>query len=372
MNFWPAKSIVRLGELSKLSKQAKKRILEILSVSKTEPTVEEAASQLPEIESTTKIETRGLSMPIIGIGTWQIEPIYIESCLSYALDAGYRHIDTAYSYGNEAAIGHALNNMFKADALNREELFITSKLPFYGMSPEGVRHFVGQTLKNLKAGYLDLYLIHYPVGVRYKDGQFTVDPETDHVKIWRALEDEVCKGRIKNLGVSNFNIPQVKKILKFAKIAPANIQVELHLYHQQKEMLSFCADNAIALTAYAPLGSPGLDQFLVSHDLNFSDVPMPLKNPTVVKIARKHKKTPAHVLLRFLIQNGICVIPKSRNPDRIVRNFNVFDFSLDAEDVTALSNLDMNEQGQMFLHVWDGTEDHPEYPFAPPNSDKQN
>ncbi|KAK9509156.1 hypothetical protein O3M35_006535 [Rhynocoris fuscipes] len=311
-----------------------------------------------------RIETRGMSMPMIGMGTWQIEPDCVDSVLSYGLEVGYRHIDTSHSYGNQAAIGDTIHKLINSGKYCRSELFISSKLPYYGMTPEMVCTYVQNALSNLRLNYLDLFIIHYPVGIKESGGIYSPDPDTNHVKIWKALEEEVEKCTIKNIGLCNFNECQIRTILECAKIPPANLQVEMHLYLQQRELRDFCTAQSIAMTAYAPLGSPGLDQYLMKNGLQANKVPVPLHDHCVQMIACKYRKTPAQVLLRFLLQLGVAVIPKSVLPERICKNYGLFDFCLDSCEMDELCGKDMGERGRMFsCNVWVGTENHPLYPF---------
>nr|CAD7426848.1 unnamed protein product [Timema monikensis] len=184
----------------------------------------------------------------------------IEKSVDAALDAGYRHIDTAYVYDNEAEIGQALRKWLESGKIKREELFITTKLPQYGLHPESVEKYLKLSLANLQLDYVDLYLLHHSVGfmdiTQENTDPHVLDPETDHVKIWKAMEAQVNAGRAKSIGLSNFNARQIKRVCQSARIKPVMLQIELHVFFEQREIVSFCKALDIQVTAYAPLGCP--------------------------------------------------------------------------------------------------------------------
>ncbi|XP_034238035.1 1,5-anhydro-D-fructose reductase-like [Thrips palmi] len=324
----------------------------------------------PKASDVTKVALNsGSSMPIVGLGTWQVaDEREMEKALDAALEAGYRHFDTATVYFNEHLIGKVLKRWLSEGKLKREDLFITTKLPVNGMRASDVPYFLNQSLAKLQLDYVDMYLIHAPFGVKRDAGHNgvhfddnSVDPTTDHLAIWKAMVAEKEAGRAKALGVSNFNETQIERIIKNSPVPPANLQVELHLQHQQKPLVAFCKKNNIAVTAYSPIGSPGTQAVVDSRR-----VPPNLLNlPQVKAIAQKHNKTPAQVLLRHITQKGIIVIPKSSNPKRISENIDIFDFTLDDEDVATLDAMDRGIDGQLFLlkNFIPGVEFHPEYPW---------
>ncbi|KAF5305064.1 hypothetical protein FQA39_LY09326 [Lamprigera yunnana] len=314
----------------------------------------------------------GLKMPTVGYGTWEAAAEKLEAGLENALEAGYRHIDTAYLYENEETIGKVVNKWISDGKIKREDLFLVTKLPPKGMSPKGVRKYAEASLKNIQVDYVDLFLLHFPLGMHdiegnlvslTPEGEVDFDYTTDHVAIWKEMEKLVDAGLAKAIGISNFNITQIKRILDNARIPPANLQIELHAYFQQKEMVNFCNKHNISVTCYSPLGSPDIGKFFAM----FGDsvvVPNILKNPVVRDIATKHNKTSAQVLLRFSLQRGLAVIPKSVTPSRIRENINVFDFTLDECDMENLRCLDKSPAGRvMDLTIFKGAKKHPEYPF---------
>lgn len=317
-----------------------------------------------------------MKMPIIGLGTWQASEKELEIALPAALEAGYRHIDTAYLYENEKHIGKALNKYFNEGKLKRENLFIVTKLPFMANRAEFVETYLKKSLDCLQIDYVDLYLIHYPAGLKNHgpdnlfpknaSGKVDLDLETDLISLWKAMEAQVDAGRAKSIGVSNFNKSQIEKILKNCRIPIANNQIEMHVYLQQTELLTFCKDKGITVCAYAPLGSPGFVKGLqkLSKSTEGMIALSPLEDPVIIEIAKQHNKLPSQVLLRFLIEQGVAVIPKSTNPLWIKRNIDIFDFHLTKEELEKIKSLNRGEKGRMFGAVGDFAEirNHPEYP----------
>ncbi|ODM91208.1 Aldo-keto reductase family 1 member B10 [Orchesella cincta] len=303
-------------------------------------------------------------MPIIGLGTWQAQnEKEIEIALDAALEAGYKHIDTAYLYNNERVIGKVLKKWFASRKIKRKDLFIVTKLPQIGMTPEKVPHFVKKSLESLQLTYIDLYLIHAPVGFQYvddetlfpmKDGKTVLDYSTDLTAIWKSLEEEVDAGRIRSLGISNFNESQVERICCMARHKPMNHQVEIHAYFQNKNLRKVCEKFDITVCAFAPFGSPGLNEFLKARGRSDFKTPQILEDPIVVKIGKKYGKSSAQVLLRFLIQQGIAVIPKSTSPERILKNIQIFDFELSLEEMNELAGLDQGDKGRIFSFIFEG------------------
>ncbi|XP_018579939.1 aldose reductase-related protein 2-like [Anoplophora glabripennis] len=313
----------------------------------------------------------GFKMPAIGLGTWEAtDEKEVETALNAALEAGYRHIDTALIYKNEAVIGRILKEWISSKKLKREDLFITTKLPMVAMEKNRVEKFMKISLDRLQLDYVDLYLIHAPIGT--KDGvdgtPRTFDTiqtaETDHIAIWKKMEEQVDAGRTKAIGLSNFNIRQINRILKFSKIKPACLQVELHVYLQQRELVDFCHQNGIVVVAFSPLGSPGYNKYLVKLDKKPKKLPGMLHDENIKKIASKHKKTNAQVMLRYLLQKSIAAIPKSVTPSRLKENINVFDFSLDGTDMKALDDLEVGEDARVFNFRIPAFVEHPEFPFT--------
>jgi len=314
--------------------------------------------------------SNGDKMPALGFGTWQSKDNELEHAFDIALEAGYRHIDTAYVYENEHVIGKVLKKWFDSGKLKREDLYIVTKLPPTGNRASCVQKYLDKSLQNLGLDYVDMYLIHCPFAFvdgedlhPIKDGKIILDKQTDHIATWKEMEKQVDAGKTKAIGLSNFNISQIKRVYENARIKPSNLQIELHAYHQQKPLVDYCNKHNIVVTAYSPLGSPGLGKFLAQFGTEM-DLPNILTNPTVEALANKYKKTPAQIVLRHAIQKGLVVIPKSTNPERLKNNLNIYDFQLEQDDMTLLNNLDQGDKGRLInFTVFPGVEEHPEYPF---------
>ncbi|XP_060523373.1 aldo-keto reductase family 1 member A1-like [Cylas formicarius] len=297
-------------------------------------------------------------IPIVGIGTFTVtEEETLEKALDVALEVGYRHIDTAYLYKNEHIIGKVLKKWFSSGKLKREDVFITTKLPWSNNYPEGVEKSLKESLESLQLDYVDLYLIHFPIRTTPLDDkgfQGLQGLPTDHIGIWRQMEEQVKAGRARTIGLSNFNQRQVENILREAKIKPVANQIELNVYLSQNEFVEFLQKNGLVAISYFSLSNPGLKA-------HWPDKPQVLEDQIVQKIAEKHKKTPAQILLKALVQRNIAVIPKSVTPSRIRENFQLFDFNLDDEDVKALDSVALGEKAR--LGGLKQLQSHPEYPY---------
>jgi len=251
----------------------------------------------------------GVEIPQLGLGVFLVEPNETQAVVAAALDVGYRHIDTAAAYNNEAEVGAAI-----ADAdLSRDELFITTKVWNLDQGHDRALAAFDLSLGKLGLDYLDLYLIHWPAPGRDR-----------YVETWRAMEKILAEGRVRSIGVSNFGIEHLQRLIDETETVPAVNQVELHPNLPQRELRDFHAEHGIVTEAWSPLARGEL-----------------LDDASVRRIADAHGKTPAQVLLRWHIELGNVVIPKSRTPERIAENIEVFDFELTPEDhetITALEN----------------------------------
>lgn len=261
-------------------------------------------SNIPTIELNT-----GANVPMIGLGTWNLEG-QAESAVQVALEAGYRHIDTAKMYNTEKEIGRAL----RKSTIPREEIFITTKLLPSDQGYDRTITAIEDSLGRLDQEYVDLYLIHWP----HEDER--VRSET-----WKAMEDIYNSGKAKAIGVSNYQLHHLGEMDSYAEIMPAMNQIEVHPFWYRKDLVEFCHSHDIAVTNYSPL--------MRAHHM---------KDPTIVSIARAHKKTPAQILLRWGIQLANVVIPKAAKAEHIRENIDVFDFELTKKDMEKLDELNEN------------------------------
>ncbi len=250
----------------------------------------------------------GIAMPILGYGVFQIaDAAACERAVIQAIEAGYRLIDTAASYLNEAAVGRAL----RACGMARQELFVTTKLWVQHTGYEKTRQAIDQSLRRLQLDYLDLYLIHQPFA--------------DVHGSWRAMEEAYRAGKLRAIGVSNFQPDRLMDIIVFNEVKPAVNQVEVNPFYQQVDSTAFMANNGVQAQAWAPLAEG-------RHHL--------FQNETLVAIANKHGKSVAQVVLRWVLQRDIVVLAKSVQRERMAENLNVFDFVLDAADMAAIATLE--------------------------------
>ena len=255
----------------------------------------------------------GTTIPQLGFGTYQIEPKDTVEAVTKALELGYRHIDTAEMYQNEAEVGEAVESL-------RSQVFLTSKLNNGFHRPDDARRAFDETLTKLRTDSIDLFLIHWPLPTLY-DG--------DYVSTWRTLTEFVADGRAKAVGVSNFQVAHLERLAAETDVVPAVNQVEVHPYILNEQVRAYGQAHGILTEAWSPIAQGKV-----------------LDDPAVVEVAQAVGRTPAQAVLRWHVQRGDIVFPKSTTPSRMAENFAIFDFELSDEQMTALSSLDRGEDGR--------------------------
>jgi D-xylose reductase len=304
---------------------------------------------------TSTINVGANAMPAVGLGLWKVAREDASAVVQGAIAAGYRHLDSACDYGNEAEVGQGIQAALAEGLCTREDLWVTSKLWNTYHDPAHVEAACRRTLSDLQLDYLDLYLIHFPIALRYVDfddrypPEWIFDPAADTpcmetapvplYQTWQAMEALVDKGLVKHVGVCNYNSALIHDLMTYARIKPAMLQVELHPYLTQDALLRTAAQYSLPVTAFSPLGASSY------VELNMAGEPdSVLLEPAVKAIAEGLGKTPAQVVLRWGIQRGTAVIPKSSRADRRVENLDLFDFALSKDDMQALNALDKSRR----------------------------
>ncbi|HEV2094822.1 MAG TPA: aldo/keto reductase [Rubrobacter sp.] len=262
----------------------------------------------------------GNAIPQLGFGVFQIEPEDTAQAVGEALKIGYRHIDTAEMYGNEREVGEAV----RASGLDRGDVFVTSKLSNAFHEPQDAREAFDTTLSELGFDYVDLFLIHWPLPTVYNG---------DFVSTWKALEEFKNDGRARSIGVSNFQIEHLERLAAETETVPAVNQIEVHPYFTNEAVRGYGREHGIATEAWSPIAQGAV-----------------LDDPRIVQIAEKVGKTPAQVVLRWHVERGDIVFPKSVTPSRMKENFELFDFELDPADMEAITALDRGEEGRTGPH----------------------
>lgn len=293
----------------------------------------------------------GADIPAIGFGLWKVEKPEAPTLVVEAARCGYRHFDCASDYGNEAEVGAGLQSVLVGGVAERNELWITSKLWNTDHDPVHVRPACERSLRDLQLDFLDLYLIHFPIALEY------VPPETRYpagwlhdptlcqprmlpasvpiADTWHAMEALVHAGLVRNIGVCNFGISLLRDLISNAVIRPAVLQVEMHPFLSQPKLVRYCHEHEIAVTAFSPLGAHSYFQLgMATADQSVLD------QPPIRDVAQRHGKSPAQIALRWGIQRGTAVIPKTRRPERLRENYAVFDFELTPQEMDSINQLD--------------------------------
>jgi len=286
----------------------------------------------------------GIEYPIFGIGT-SYSGNQARQAVMDAIDRGYRHVDTAYIYQTEARVGEAVNAKIIEGVISREDMFVTSKLWKEFHHPLLVRGAVLESLRTLNLTYIDLYLIHWPMS----------DPETTEFELidtWHALEEMVDLGSIRSIGLSNFNATQVDYIIDNARIKPVVNQIESNPHCLNKRLIAHCQSRGLVVAAYSPLGTPGHPQFS-------SDSRLAINEPEILAVAQRHQRTPAQIMIRYQMQNGNIVIAKTVTRDRVITNFDVFNFNLSDEDIREIESIDYYFR----TNIEESDIGHHQYPF---------
>ena len=270
------------------------------------------------IHNETLTFTNGNKIPMVGLGTWQMEPEDAARTVEFALRNDYTHIDTARTYGNEEGVGRGI----KASGVDRKDFFLTTKVSGFSKSYEEAKQDIEDSLRALDTDYLDLVIIHAP---RPWD-EMNVSPIENHyyeenVEVWRALEEAYATGKVKAIGVSNFEIDDLENIFKVAKVKPMLNQIKYHIGSRNEELVQFCQENDMVVEAYSPIGTGKL-----------------LNHPDIQKIADKYNKSTAQIAIRYAYQKGLVVLPKSVHEKYIQENIQL-DFDLSIEDLDYLNRL---------------------------------
>ena len=283
----------------------------------------------------------GDNMPAIGLGTWKSGKGEVGEAVKIALKNGYRHIDCASTYGNEAEIGEAFSEVFSEGKIKREDVWVTSKLWNDSHRKEHVLPALKQTLKDLQLDYLDLYLMHWPVAFKHgvsfpsKDEDYLSLEEVPIIETWNAMIEAKKQGLVKHIGVSNFSRKKLEDLMSKTTEIPEMNQVELHPFLPQPELLQFCKENDIHCTAYSPLGSGDR-----SAQMKAEDEPSLMKEPAIQEVAKKHNASPAQVLIKWAVTRGTAVIPKSTTKEHIISNLESEKLPLDEEDLKKIANIE--------------------------------
>ncbi|HET6572023.1 MAG TPA: aldo/keto reductase [Fimbriiglobus sp.] len=293
----------------------------------------------------------GGRLPLVGLGLWKVPKPDAAALVREAVRTGYRHLDSACDYGNEPEVGAGIRAALADGLCRREDLWVTSKLWNTYHAREHVRPAVERTLRDLQLDYLDLYLIHFPIAQAFVPFDEHYPPGWVHdpaaaeprmrfarvplAETWAAMEELVRSGLVRHIGVCNYGTALLRDLLNYAGIKPAVLQIELHPYLAQEKLLRSCREAGVAVTAFSPLGAQSYFSLNMAH----ADEAV-LDRAVIREAARRHGKTPAQVLLRWGVQRGTAVVPKTAQMERLAENLAVFDFALAPEEMREISSLD--------------------------------
>jgi D-xylose reductase len=297
----------------------------------------------------------GGQMPVIGLGMWKVDRAAAPDLVEEASRIGYRHFDSASDYGNEEDVGAGLQSVIQNKIARRDDLWVTSKLWNTDHARQHVRPACERSLRDLRLDYLDLYLIHFPIALeyvppkkRYPAGWFyepdAAEPRMKPARVpiaetWQAMEELVRAGSVRNIGVSNFGVSLLRDLLSYAEIRPSVLQVESHPYLTHEKLFRFCREQKIAFTAFSPLGAASY--FSLGMATESESV---LNEPVIRDAAARLGKTPAQIVLRWGVQRGTAIIPKTTRPERLRENLAIYDFELSSIEMDAISGLNRNRR----------------------------
>ncbi|GAB0137678.1 NAD(P)H-dependent D-xylose reductase (XR) [Epichloe bromicola] len=294
----------------------------------------------------------GYEMPQVGFGLWKVDKATCADTVYNAIKAGYRLFDGACDYGNEKECGEGVARAIKDGIVKREDLFIVSKLWQTFHDKEKVEPICRRQLADWQVDYFDLFLIHFPVALEYVDPSVRYPPgwfydgksevrwsKTTNQQTWEAMEILVDGGLTKSIGISNYQAQGIYDLLKYARIRPATLQIELHPYLQQRNLVSLAKEEGIAITAYSSFGPTGFIELGMDRAKNVAPL---MEHDAITSMATKHNKTPAQVLLRWASQQGLAVIPKTSRPSVMTQNLDSTDFILDQQDMDRIAEMDLN------------------------------